>query len=61
MLEAELEYFPHPELMRVAATERVPLKRWASAEEIADAILYLGSSTYATGSVWSIDGGTTAI
>jgi NAD(P)-dependent dehydrogenase (short-subunit alcohol dehydrogenase family) len=61
MLEAELQYFPNPELMRVAATERVPLKRWASAEEIADAILYLGASTYATGSVWSIDGGTTAI
>jgi NAD(P)-dependent dehydrogenase (short-subunit alcohol dehydrogenase family) len=61
MMESELLYFPDPEATRVLATERVPLKRWATPEEIADAILYLGATTYATGSVWSIDGGTTAI
>jgi 3-oxoacyl-[acyl-carrier protein] reductase len=61
MMESELLYFPDPEATRIAATERVPLKRWATPEEIADAILYLGATTYATGSVWSIDGGTTAI
>ena len=61
MMESELLYFPDPEATRVEATERVPLKRWATPEEIADAILYLGSTSYATGSVWSIDGGTTAI
>jgi NAD(P)-dependent dehydrogenase (short-subunit alcohol dehydrogenase family) len=61
MMESELLYFPDPEATRVEATERVPLKRWASPEEIADAILYLGSTSFATGAVWSIDGGTTAI
>jgi NAD(P)-dependent dehydrogenase (short-subunit alcohol dehydrogenase family) len=61
MMESELLYFPDPEATRVLATERVPLKRWATPEEIADAILYLGATTFATGSVWSIDGGTTAI
>jgi NAD(P)-dependent dehydrogenase (short-subunit alcohol dehydrogenase family) len=61
MMESELLYFPDPEATRVAATERVPLKRWASPEEIAETILVLGSTTFATGSVWSVDGGTTAI
>jgi NAD(P)-dependent dehydrogenase (short-subunit alcohol dehydrogenase family) len=61
MMERELRYFPDPEATRVEATERVPLKRWADAQEIAEAILCLGATTYATGSVWSIDGGTTAI
>lgn len=61
MMESELLYFPDPDQTRIDATERVPLKRWATPEEIADAILYLGATTYATGSVWSIDGGTTAI
>jgi NAD(P)-dependent dehydrogenase (short-subunit alcohol dehydrogenase family) len=61
MMESELLYFPDPERTRVEATERVPLKRWASPEEIADAILYLGATTFATGAVWSVDGGTTAI
>jgi len=60
MIESELQYFPDPEATRVAATDRVPLSRWASPEEIADAILYLGATTFATGAVWSIDGGTTA-
>lgn len=61
MMESELLYFPDPDQTRIDATERVPLKRWATPEEIADAILYLGATSFATGSVWSIDGGTTAI
>jgi NAD(P)-dependent dehydrogenase (short-subunit alcohol dehydrogenase family) len=61
MMESELLYYPDPEATRVEATERVPLKRWARPEEIADAALYLGGTAFATGAVWSIDGGTTAI
>ena len=61
MVEAELRYFPDPEAVRIQGTERVPLKRWATPDEIAGAILYLATTTYATGSAWSVDGGTTAI
>jgi NAD(P)-dependent dehydrogenase (short-subunit alcohol dehydrogenase family) len=61
MMESELLYFADPEATRVAATERVPLKRWATPEEIAETILFLGATSFATGSVWSVDGGTTAI
>ena len=61
MMESELLYFPDPEATRIAATERVPLKRWAIPEEIAETILFLGATSFATGSVWSVDGGTTAI
>jgi NAD(P)-dependent dehydrogenase (short-subunit alcohol dehydrogenase family) len=61
MVEGELRYFADPEAVRVEAIDRVPLKRWASAEEIAEAIVTLGSTTFATGAAWSIDGGTTAV
>lgn len=61
MVEAELRYFPDPEAVRAEGIERVPLKRWATPDEIAGAILYLATTTYATGSAWSVDGGTTAI
>jgi NAD(P)-dependent dehydrogenase (short-subunit alcohol dehydrogenase family) len=61
MVEAELRYFQDPEAVRIEGTERVPLKRWAAPEEIADAILCLATTPYATGSAWSVDGGTTAI
>ena len=43
------------------AVDRVPLKRWAQPEEIADAVVYMASVKFATGAAWSIDGGTTAI
>jgi len=36
---------------------RVPLGRVASAEEVADAALFLARSTYTTGEVLTIDGG----
>ncbi|WP_088288179.1 SDR family NAD(P)-dependent oxidoreductase [Kineosporia sp. A_224] len=61
MMEAEIQWFPDPEAIRVLAVDRVPLKRWASPEEIADAVVYMAGSTFATGAAWSIDGGTTAI
>ena len=48
---------------RQRALDRVPLGRFASPEEIAGAIAYIGSDlfAYATGSVVSMDGGTTAV
>ncbi len=36
---------------------RVPLRRVASAEEVADAAMFLASSTYTTGEVLTVDGG----
>jgi NAD(P)-dependent dehydrogenase (short-subunit alcohol dehydrogenase family) len=62
MMDAELDWFPDPVATRQAAIERVPLKRFATADEVARAILYFATdATYATGSVFSFDGGTTAI
>jgi len=61
MMAAEIAWFPNPDEVRVEAVERVPLKRWATPEEIADSILALAGTTFATGAVWSVDGGTTAI
>ncbi len=38
----------------------VPLGRIAEPEEIADAVLWLAASSYATGSALTVDGGYTA-
>jgi NAD(P)-dependent dehydrogenase (short-subunit alcohol dehydrogenase family) len=62
MMDAELEWFPDPAATRQAAVERVPLKRFATPEEIARTIRYFAvDAPFATGSVFSIDGGTTAV
>lgn len=62
MMDAELEWFPDPVATRKMAIDRVPLKRFATAEEIARAILFLATDApFATGSIFSIDGGTTAV
>ena len=62
MMDAELAWFPDPAATRKMAVDRVPLKRFAGAEEIARAILFFATDApFATGSVFSIDGGTTAI
>jgi NAD(P)-dependent dehydrogenase (short-subunit alcohol dehydrogenase family) len=61
MMEAEIQWFPNPEEIRQMAVDRVPLKRWATPEEIADAVVYMAGATFATGSAWNIDGGTTAM
>jgi 3-oxoacyl-[acyl-carrier protein] reductase len=61
MVARELAAFANPEAARAEGIERVPLKRWASAEEIAEVILALGTTSFATGAAWSVDGGTTAI
>ncbi|MCX6431352.1 MAG: SDR family NAD(P)-dependent oxidoreductase [Actinobacteria bacterium] len=61
MMEAEIAWFPNPDEVRQMAVDRVPLKRWATADEIADAVVYMASAKFATGAAWSIDGGTSAV
>jgi len=62
MMDAELDWFPDPAATRQAAIERVPLKRFATPDEIARAILYFAvDAPFATGSIFSLDGGTTAV
>jgi len=61
MMESEIAWFPNPDEVRKMAVDRVPLKRWAQPEEIADAVVYMASVKFATGAAWSIDGGTSAI
>jgi len=60
MMESEIAWFRNPEEVRQFAIKRVPLKRWATPEEIADAVVYMAGAKFATGAAWSIDGGTTA-
>ena len=60
MMEAEIAWFPNPDEVRQMAVDRVPLKRWATPDEIADAVVYMAGATFATGAAWSLDGGTTA-
>ena len=62
MMDAELEWFPDPVAARTAAIARVPLQRFATPEEVARSILFFAADApYATGSVFSLDGGTTAV
>jgi NAD(P)-dependent dehydrogenase (short-subunit alcohol dehydrogenase family) len=62
MLHAELALTDDPDATRVEAIERVPLRRFATAEEIAAAILFLGlDAAYATGACLALDGGTTVV
>lgn len=61
MMDADLDSYPDPAAARAEETERIPLKRFATAEEVADVILFaaLGAG-YTTGSCFSLDGGSTA-
>ena len=62
MLAAEIAWFGGTQDVIAGAINRVPLKRFASPAEIARAILFLvADATYATGSVLSLDGGTTIV
>jgi NAD(P)-dependent dehydrogenase (short-subunit alcohol dehydrogenase family) len=62
MMEAEMDAYPDPVAARKESFERVPLKRWATAEEVARAILFFAADApYATGASLALDGGTTAI
>jgi NAD(P)-dependent dehydrogenase (short-subunit alcohol dehydrogenase family) len=60
MLKAELELLGGT-VARDAALSQVPMKRFASADEIASFVVYVATEvTFATGSMLSIDGGTSA-
>ena len=61
-LDAELDWFPDPAQARVDAMERVPLKRFASPDEVAAAIRFLAfDAPFATGTVMALDGGLTTL
>lgn len=61
MMESELQWFGGSEEARAGAVAAVPLKRFSSPEEIADFAIYVAAEMrFATGSLLSIDGGTTA-
>jgi NAD(P)-dependent dehydrogenase (short-subunit alcohol dehydrogenase family) len=60
MLQAEFDLEADPATSRSEMVERVPLRRFASPEEIAAAILFLVvDARFATGAALHIDGGTT--
>jgi len=62
MMEAEIQWFGGTDKVRRDVTERVPLKRMASPEEVAVAILFLAADApFATGATLALDGGTTAV
>jgi NAD(P)-dependent dehydrogenase (short-subunit alcohol dehydrogenase family) len=62
MMEAEIAWFDDPDLARQESIDRVPMRRWATPDEVAAAVLFLVTDApYATGSAISLDGGTTAI
>ncbi|MBI3967881.1 MAG: 3-oxoacyl-ACP reductase FabG [Chloroflexi bacterium] len=48
-----------PEELQQAMLKRVPLRRPAQPEEVAEAIVFLASTTYITGHVLVVDGGAT--
>jgi 3-oxoacyl-[acyl-carrier protein] reductase len=61
MLDAEFEMSGDPQAALAETNERVPLGRRGTAEEVAEAIVFLAGSTYATGSAMALDGGSTII
>ncbi len=61
MLDRDFAALPDPEWAREATKRRIPLGRFCSPEEVAEAILYLvAEATFATGMALNLDGGTTA-
>jgi NAD(P)-dependent dehydrogenase (short-subunit alcohol dehydrogenase family) len=61
MLDAELKCFPDPRAAHDSTLERVPLHRLGTAEEVAEAVLYLVDAPYATGTTLELDGGSTVV
>jgi NAD(P)-dependent dehydrogenase (short-subunit alcohol dehydrogenase family) len=61
MLRAEFELFGDGDTVAAEAVKRVPLRRFATADEVAAGIYYLAvEAGYATGTTLELDGGTTA-
>jgi len=62
MMTSELEWFGGVESAKPGAIAKVPLKRFADPEEIAKFAAFIAvEATFATGSILSTDGGTTAL
>ena len=62
MMEAQLALSDDPAAAREDATKKVPLRRFASPEEVVAAIRFLAvDALFATGAVMPLDGGTTAV
>jgi NAD(P)-dependent dehydrogenase (short-subunit alcohol dehydrogenase family) len=62
MMEALLALSDDPAAAREEATGKVPLRRFASPEEVVAAIRFFAiDAPFATGAVMSLDGGTTAV
>ena len=62
MMEAQLALSDDPAAAREDATKKVPLRRFASPEEVVAAIRFLAlDAPFATGAVMPLDGGTTAV
>jgi NAD(P)-dependent dehydrogenase (short-subunit alcohol dehydrogenase family) len=61
MLDAEFHQTGDYDAALAETNARVPLGRRGTAVEVAQTILFLADCSYATGSVWAVDGGTTAL
>ncbi|KQV27134.1 short-chain dehydrogenase [Rhizobium sp. Root1203] len=62
MMTSELEWFGGTDAVKPVAVAKVPLKRFAAPEEIAIFAAFIAvEATFATGSILSTDGGTTAM
>jgi NAD(P)-dependent dehydrogenase (short-subunit alcohol dehydrogenase family) len=62
MLREEIEYFGGTQAVLDGAVARVPMKRFATPEEVARAVLFLATeASFATGSTLMLDGGTTMV
>ena len=61
MLAGELALFPDPQSAMEDTVKRVPLGRLAHPDEIAEAILFAATATFATGAAFLLDGGVTSV
>ena len=62
MLQEEIAYFGGTQAVLDGAVARVPMKRFATPQEVARAVLFLATeAAFATGSTLMLDGGTTAV
>ncbi len=62
IIEASFQRRPDPDAYRRVREDSIPLRRLATPEEVADAVLFLAcpESSYVTGAVLPVDGGYTA-